>query len=624
MSASVVRPHKRSSPRKTPPSITRSRLFFLYNLKAGHRALLFSIGALCCLWLGLVAFGWARWGDVTVDSGRELYVAAALAEGKMLYRDVWYLYGPGAPYLNSLLFRALGIHLNVAYFAGCLAGLAAMLTLFRCALYFAPLSVAFAIGYVVLIQSFGGGLFNYPLPYAYASVYGSVAAYFFLLYATRGAFNPTKTNLLWAGIWSAVALITKLEFGFACFGSLAILQLGLILQQRSWRAAFGNLSAVTPALLICGVVIVWMVSIGGVAFITQENLMSWPTSYFMQKYGQNWLRLTGYDLSLAQILKGLVLTIGFVAFWVGFRFLLVAVFRKLWLRAICIGTVLGAGTVALLMKTLERFDVTFAMLVLPRPMVFMVALAVPVTGFLFWRSRLCARRLAILVLMIFGPLLAFRMLFRMTSRDYAIYYNGPVLLAFFLLLLAVAIPGGDFQNRVGARAARFFICAAVCAWVTLVAIPTYLDLRIGRVAIESERGTIYVSDTILPAWADAANFILQAKQSGQAVMSIPEDTALYFLAGVPSPTRVFAFTPGVLSPGPMTAKTIAEMEAVPVRYVIWSNRQFFEYGVPEFGVDFDAPFAEYIRRNYRPVRKFSSINRPDSWQATLWERKPDK
>ena len=62
------------------------------------------------------------------------HVAAALAEGKMLYRDVWYLYGPGAPYLNSLLFRTFGIHLNVMYFAGSLAGLATTLTLFRCAL----------------------------------------------------------------------------------------------------------------------------------------------------------------------------------------------------------------------------------------------------------------------------------------------------------------------------------------------------------------------------------------------------------------------------------------------------------------------------------------------------------
>jgi hypothetical protein len=590
---------------------------------AGHGvAVWIGIGALCCLWLALVRFGWARWGSVTVDCGRELYVAAALAEGKMLYRDVWYLYGPGAPYLNSLLFRIFGIHLNVMYFAGSLAGLATMLTLFRCALYFAPLPVAFAIGYIVLIQSFGGGIFNYPLPYAYPSVYGSVAACLFLQYAIRSALNPTKINLLWAGLWSAVALLMKLEFGLACFGSMAVLQVGLILGQRSWNAAFRNLLAVAPALLICAVVIGWMVSISGVAFITQENFMSWPTSYFMQKYGQYWLHSHGYDLSVLQLMKVGVSTVGFLAFWIGFRFWLVSVFRKLWLRAACIGTVLGAATVAFWMETPERLNADIAMLVFPRQMVFLVALAIPLAGFLLWRSRSCARTLAILVVIIFGPLLAFRILFGMISQDYAIYYNGPVLLVFFLLLQEIAIPGGHLHSGVGPRLARSFVCAAICGWVTLLAIPRYSEMKNGRVALESERGAIYVPETTLPAWADAVNFMRKAKQSGEAVMSIPEDTALYFFAGTLSPTRVFAFTPGALSPGQMTAQTIAEMEVVPVRYVIWSNRRFPEYGVPEFGVDFDVPLADYIRSQYLPVREFSSINRPDVWQATLWERKP--
>ena len=97
-----------------------------------------------------------------------------------------------------------------------------------------------------------------------------------------------------------------------------------------------NILAVTPALLICAVVIWWMISIGGVAFITQENFMSWPTSYFMQKYGQYWLRTHGYNLSLSQLQKVMVITIGFAAFWVGFRF---------WLVSICSQTVVSRRSV---------------------------------------------------------------------------------------------------------------------------------------------------------------------------------------------------------------------------------------------------------------------------------------
>jgi len=583
---------------------------------------LISIGALCCLWLGLVTYGWARWGSVTVDSGREIYVAAALAQGKMLYRDAWYPYGPGAPYLNAFLFRIFGIHTTVAYLAGALAGLAEALTLFRCALYLVAYSpVAFALGYVVLIQSFGPGIFNYPLPYSYASVYGSVAACLFLLYAIRVAFHRTKANVFWAGIWSAVALLMKLEYGFACFGTLAVLQIGLIVRQRSWLAASGNLLAIIPALLVCAVAIGWMVSIRGVAFITQENFTSWPTSYFMQKYGEFWLGGQGLELSLGKVLSALLITVGFVTFWTGFRFWLRSVFRKLSFRNAGLAMMVGAGAIAFWMTRPERLNDDVAKLVFPRPMVFMVSLAVPVAAFLFWRNHWRARDLAILVTMTFGLLLAFRILFGMLPHAYAIFYNGPVLLAFCWLLFSIAIPANGGRSDPRVRKAIFLLCAALCTWVTVQVYPDYREMRKRRVALESERGTIYLPETMLPAWAEAVDFMLHTKITRELVMSIPEDTALYFFSDVLCPVRVCIFHPGVVAPGHMMDQVIGEMRQAQVRYIIWSNRKFYEYDVPEFGRDFDMPLGEYIRSNYRPVQEFGSGEQPDAWHATLWERK---
>ena len=46
---------------------------------------------------------WATWGDLSIDAGHEMYVPWVLSEGQMLYRDVWYHYGPGAVYFNSWL-----------------------------------------------------------------------------------------------------------------------------------------------------------------------------------------------------------------------------------------------------------------------------------------------------------------------------------------------------------------------------------------------------------------------------------------------------------------------------------------------------------------------------------------
>jgi hypothetical protein len=33
---------------------------------------------------------WKRWGSLLIDCGREMYIPAALSQGKRLYFDLWY------------------------------------------------------------------------------------------------------------------------------------------------------------------------------------------------------------------------------------------------------------------------------------------------------------------------------------------------------------------------------------------------------------------------------------------------------------------------------------------------------------------------------------------------------
>ena len=83
-----------------------------------NRTTVVALAVLGVLWALLMYSTWATWGELTADCGREMYVPAVLSEGKMLYRDVWFLNGPAAPYFNSVLFRLFGVNLNVLYWAG--------------------------------------------------------------------------------------------------------------------------------------------------------------------------------------------------------------------------------------------------------------------------------------------------------------------------------------------------------------------------------------------------------------------------------------------------------------------------------------------------------------------------
>jgi hypothetical protein len=143
-------------------------------------------------------------------------------------------------------------------------------------------------------------------------------------------------------------------------------------------------------------------------------------------------------------------------------------------------------------------------------------------------------------------------------------------------------------------------------------------------SLVTERGTVRTWPSTTVHYQEAIDFMKEKNALGESVLSIPEDTSLYFFSKTQSPTRVYIFSPGLLVPGKMTDELISEIERKKVRYLLWSNRIFLEYGAPRFGIDFDKTFGDYLRKHYRqvgPVVKEQVSAR--EWTAFIWERKRD-
>src|SRR5262249_14818451 len=122
----------------------------------------------------------------------------------------------------------------------------------------------------------------------------------------------------------------------------------------------------------------------------------------------------------------------------------------------------------------------------------------------------------------------------------------------------------------------------------------------------------------------AIAFMKDAKTRGELVLAVPEDAGLYFASGVECPTRAFVFTPGVIAPGKMMNELIGEIERKKVRYLVWSNRTFPEYGVSIFGTSFAPELGQYFRAHYRPTGRLMQTP-PNMFDLslTVWERKSD-
>jgi hypothetical protein len=80
----------------------------------------------------------------------------------------------------------------------------------------------------------------------------------------------------------------------------------------------------------------------------------------------------------------------------------------------------------------------------------------------------------------------------------------------------------------------------------------------------------------------------------------------------------------MIVPGKMTDETIQQFKRNHVRYLIWSNRLFPEYGALRFGTDFDQTLGAYLFAHYRRVGPLTPAPvRLGEWNAFVWERIPE-
>jgi hypothetical protein len=574
-----------------------------------------ALASLVAIWALRMYTTWATWGSLSIDSGHEAYIPAVLAQGKMLYRDVWWMYTPLAPYINSSLFRWFGIRLEVLYWAGSLAALGSAVFVFLAGRRLSSTLMGWTAGTVILLQAFQSWHFCFPFPYTFAAVYGCLTACAFLWCAINSLLAKKWVWSFAAATLSAIALLMKPEIGVACYlAFLAAVAMAAVLR-RSWRAIVFNLFLAVPGILLCGVAIHWMISIAGTSFITQENIMSWPTSYFMKVYGKVWLDQTGFSLAPRAFGLAFLRSIYFFGFF--FTALSFAAQKKSSYVSI-LGRILF---LAFLVAAAAYLGWPLANMLrgifFPRDMVLHVSVLAALAAWFFLRhpSRQSA---AVATVAIFSSILAARLLLKMTPGGYPIYYNGPVLLV-FLIALCPFFRIGDAAQSVVDRAKLLLSvgCLGTVAWVSLAFVADRAQLA----ELKSGRGSIFVPPDVAANYEAAIQFIKEANHRGELVLSVPDDPGLYFFSGQDCPTRIFQFTPGIVAPGKMTADVLNQIEEKPVRFLIWSSRTYSEYGAPVFGKDFNQDLGEYLASRYHPVGAFVPHSDPRS-QAnfTLWER----
>ncbi len=589
-------------------------------------------GSIVLLWGILLYATWAHWGDMTVDCGREVYVPWVLSIGQKLYRDVWYPYGPAAPYFNALLYLLFGVNLTVLYWAGALSALVSALLLVMIGARISFILAGWTGAVILLVQGMVPGIvFNFPMPYAYSAVYGFVVTCIFVLFVLEAARSDQWIWMFAAGCAAACGLAIKLEIGGADYAVLGLLVALRALRDKSLCRLMLDVAAILPGVAVCAGLLVWIMPPGGLEFLIQQNWMSFPGTYFMKTYGAMWMGYSGDKAASYRIARATLLSIFTAGAWLTCWFLL-ARLRKGVLRPLLSGllpaTLLAAVILAEYWQVIPNVTVAgtdFAraiqFLFLPTRTFFDVLGGGVLGVFACWRFGYHPKLVALTLLFMAGGLMGLRSLYYMEPLNYPVFSSGLAILALYLWLRWLSIPFTRPFQRLEVPTQSILIVGMLGAALILNG-PQYGQLMRSPSLFRSARGDVFMPDLKAHRYGAAVRFITERAGLGQSVLSVPEDTALYFFAGVTCPTRVYAFAPGVLTPGRITEQTIDEIERKRINYVVWSNRRFIEYGVPEFGRDFDQELGNYLKSHYRPLGPLMP-EQGGGWNAVVWQRLDD-
>lgn len=583
-----------------------------------------ALGFLFLFMIVICSLTWQKWGSLTIDCGREMYVPTAINNGMRLYFDIWYPYGPLIPYWNAFLFRVFGTHLSVLYTSGITIVVIIALTLYSLSRVFLPVCLSFTAVFAFILQAFQISIFNYILPYSYPAAYGSMFLIVLLGLLIHECFEEQSWRMFSAGLISGLILLTKIEFGIAAYALLVAAITIRVIRTASVRRFANDIVFCLPGFLLSIGIYASVISDSSFAFIFEENITIAPQSYFVKTFGAAYSQGLGFTTDLIvlcnSILIGLSGTIGVLA----------AIFIGSLLHrpALVLIIALGSGVFA-------HFLSGFTSTELARD--FIISL-MNVTRFFFFNSGILWLSVLLLVipiinwrrtgeqpfnsatllLTICSITIGVRVLTKIMPYGYSIFYDT---IAYLSWLVALYTLSSFLPVKPTEQVWKLFSILS-CGGLILVTIPYYNNVRQRQFIISTPRGKIYTDQSTGKGYTKILTFLDSVKS--EKFLTIPEDTSIYYFSSTFAPSRWHTLTPGILPPGELTSSYLHELDRVKVKYVILSNRSTPEYGVPIFGEDYNKSVYQWLDRNYTVIEQvghYSRVAKPSHWGALVYQRK---
>jgi 4-amino-4-deoxy-L-arabinose transferase-like glycosyltransferase len=565
-----------------------------------------ALAAIALIFIFFSVYDWGHWGDLQIDCGREVYIPVEILKGRMLYRDLYYPYGPLVPYLQAILVWCFGVHLSTFYCFGLFLNLTITCLVYGLARRFIPPTAALVVAIACLRQGFRESVSNYVFPYSYAAVVGLVLALVSIYLLLEYLDERADRKLVLAGLAAGLALLCKQEFGAAVLLTVGFTMIWDVVTTRSFAALLHQTLMIAPGLLLAALVYAWFFWRLTPDFMLRENFTLSPNSTFMKTIGPRWIADAGFRFvpkEMFTTFAGVVFSLGvwFFGAWlfsraVGSRWMLPAS------ACILILVLIGGASHSHLAHIPAHlaYLVTFPIgMYWIAPVILIAAIAgLP-------RAADRRTRCAVALLAVFASALAMRVMFRIAREGYSIYYDPPLFILFMMAVTGVVCLAARRLDRTARLHLINSFLAIDAMFFLLVPFPGRFWLT---APVKTPIGTIFSQPAEAALVPQMISFVREQAAAGKRVLILPEFPMLYVMGGTEAPSRWYELFPGLLDSAD-ESRFIADAESQHVEYVIITNRAMSKYGYPYFGIDWGKNIYGWINSNFEQSSVFGNFER---------------
>jgi len=559
----------------------------------------------------LAAWSWQSWADPIVDFGRDLAIAHALAEGRVLYADIAYDGGPLSPAINALIFLLFGPNLD-ALIAINFAILAATVWLFYRILRAVSDRVAAVGGCLLFMALFAFSQYTYLsgfnaiCPYRHEMTHGLLFALASLDSLLAYYRRPSIARVMAVGGFLGLAFLTKVEIFLPAFIAVSA---GILLARwlepsrphgaiRLWAWYLDSLAVPVLAAFL---LLLTRMSAADAArgLLSGWSMASHPAIWSSPFY----LESTGLDAPLENFALMLHETAWLVLLFGGFG--LIAFFKPALPR---LGGWLASAAFLLLGATAAHQWLATDWLHTAAPLPLALALLLAAHLIIarkdpFWfpnRAVLFSR----VVVLGFALAMLAKMILNARIQDVGFVLAAPALLLCAAALLTW-IPVG--LHRLGGQGGIFRAAGVLFLGIAAASLlPQTAAHRSQKHAVLAGGPNSLRTNSELAATLQPALDLLSNQTPAGATLAVyPDGAMLNFLSNRPNPTPYFTLMPHEVAYFG-EQNILASLQASPPDYIALVDRDTSDFGSRAFGIDYAAGIGAWITRNYEPVKLFGS------------------